>query len=542
MASTLFFGGESQSITNLDAKKIRQNVQAIIVNDFSLQTGILYKNKEVLENPIYWHKFIVNNAEDFSRDLILKTILDHVQPLDLIPVFFLKEGSSASFLARNCGAAIEKICKDNLIIDNPYVKNQPFKLSIILRYSTTNDVKIDVSKNISKVLRKRTNTATSTINLENFYQDSDLSEFCILSQPKLMSYVLHLSRLSKPKSIILSNNEIRSLVPIEALWGINVTSLDLRNNLIMSLTELEPLTQLKITELWLEGNPLCDNYDEHTYIQRVKEYCPKIERLDGVLLKHNGFPSFRRNFLCNSSGHDLVDQFLEYYFTSYDSSNRAMLKNLYHKGALFSLTADYHPMQLSSPSAQLKRYKTYSRNVLSLADLSRSDLNLQQGSKAIIDLLNLLPPSEHDPYSFTVDLIHYSDVCAIVVVTGVFKELPESILDAERFMGFNRCFALESINGEYCIINEQMHVFNALTSQQVKAFKHERPIRPQMLPPAQTPKQKSQIITAMKLITNLTTEWAKKCLEECHYDLKNALALFVDLYKVDKIPADGFQN
>jgi Leucine-rich repeat (LRR) protein len=148
-----------------------------------------------------------------------------------------------------------------------------------LRFATTNEVKIDVSKNISKVLRKRTNTTTATINLENFYQDPDLTEFCVLSQPKLMSYVLHLSRLTKPKALVLSNNEIRSLVPIEALWGVNITSLDLRNNLIMSLTELEPLTQLKITELWLEGNPLCDNYDEHTYIQRIKEYCPKIEKL-----------------------------------------------------------------------------------------------------------------------------------------------------------------------------------------------------------------------------------------------------------------------
>lgn len=92
----------------------------------------------------------------------------------------------------------------------------------------------------------------------------------------------------------------------------------------------------------------------------------------------------------------------------------------------------------------------------------------------------------------------------------MFKEFPETILDMERYMGFNRCFVLESINGEYCIINEQLHVFNALSSQQVKAFKHERPMRPQMLSTAQTPKQKSQVITAMKLITNLTTEWAKK--------------------------------
>lgn len=55
---------------------------------------------------------------------------------------------------------------------------------------------------------------------------------------------------------------------------------------------------------------------------------------------------------------------------------------------------------------RLKRYKTYARNVLSLADLSRSELNLKQGGAAIIDLLNLLPASEHDPYSFTVDLIY----------------------------------------------------------------------------------------------------------------------------------------
>jgi hypothetical protein len=85
-----------------------------------------------------------------------------------------------------------------------------------------------------------------------------------------------------------------------------------------------------------------------------------------------------------------------------------MLKSLYHKSALFSVTAEYQPMQLSSPNAQLKRYKTYSRNLLSLADFSRTDLNLQQGHKAVIDLLNLLPSTEHDPYSFTVDLIHHS--------------------------------------------------------------------------------------------------------------------------------------
>lgn len=57
--------------------------------------------------------------------MILKTILDHVQPFDLIPVYFHKAQSTAAFLARNCGAAIEKIAKDNLIVENPYKKDSP---------------------------------------------------------------------------------------------------------------------------------------------------------------------------------------------------------------------------------------------------------------------------------------------------------------------------------------------------------------------------------------------------------------------------------
>lgn len=60
MTTNMFCGSDNQSITNLDARKIRQSPQAIVVTDFSIQTGVIYKNKEVLENPINWHKFIVS--------------------------------------------------------------------------------------------------------------------------------------------------------------------------------------------------------------------------------------------------------------------------------------------------------------------------------------------------------------------------------------------------------------------------------------------------------------------------------------------------
>lgn len=32
-----------------------------------------------------------------------------------------------------------------------------------------------------------------------------------------------------------------------------------------------------------------------------------------------------------------------------------------------------------------------------------------------------------------------------------------------------------------------------------------------------------------------------RCLDECNYDLKEALRLFVDLYKNDKIPEGAFE-
>lgn len=58
----------------------------------------------------------------------------------------------------------------------------------------------------------------------------DLTEFCILSQPKIMYFVFHLARSLQPAIIKLGYNEIETLNPFQALWGIPITSLDLRNN------------------------------------------------------------------------------------------------------------------------------------------------------------------------------------------------------------------------------------------------------------------------------------------------------------------------
>lgn len=59
---------------------------------------------------------------------------------------------------------------------------------------------------------------------------SDLTEFCILSQPKILYFVLHLAKSLQPAVLKMGYNEIQILNPFHALWGVNVTSVDLRNN------------------------------------------------------------------------------------------------------------------------------------------------------------------------------------------------------------------------------------------------------------------------------------------------------------------------
>jgi len=240
-------------------------------------------------------------------------------------------------------------------------------------------------------------------------------------------------------------------------------------------------------------------------------------------LGQKGFLAFRRNFLCNSDGQDLVDQFLEHYFTLYDSANRSILEGLYHKNAMFSLNCQYLPGQVTTATASLGVYKSISRNLKLLSDLARSEEYLSRGGSNIIKTLCSLPPTEHDPYTFTVDLLYYTESTAIITVTGVFREVAQSLLDSERIIGFTRTFTLASApNGEYNITNEQLYVSNATTQQQQRAFKFVRVAKANHLSvePAQTDKEKTEMAQALKAITSLNLEWSKKCLEDSQYDLK----------------------
>nr|CAI5857626.1 unnamed protein product [Callosobruchus analis] len=528
---------------------------AVTVTESNLQAGVVYKNKNLIDNVNLWHKFIIHNAGNFSRNDVLTAVLDHVFPFDLIPVSYGKEKNYCYFLARNCATAIQKLCKDNLVVPNPYNKSTPFKLEIILRFSTTTLFKVDVQKNISAVLEKRFDPTRRLLDLTRFQDDPDLSEFCPLGQPKIMFFVLHLSRNLIPETYILRENKIRLLHSFDALKVCvsSIRRIDLANNQIEEHGLLTPLVLYKLHHLVLEGNPLCDQYGYNSsdYIRDMLTMFPHLETLDGIPIKVNDLPAVRTNFICNLEGLDLVNQFLEHYFALYDSQNRMAVENLYHPSAMFSLNSTFHTNQANSTIYKYSnKYQSISRNLKMLADFSKSSDCLFVKAPEIAKTLCNLPATEHDRLSFKVDLIFHSDRMSVVCVDGLFREHPENLLDPERVYGFSRTFVLRtepnsSGDMECLITNELYHVYNAFTSQRLSAFKkgrsRPRPTLQVDIPnKPQTVREFRQINDALRMITGLNVDWAKKCLEECDHDLKKALSLFVDLYKLDKIPNEAF--
>lgn len=131
----------------------------------------------------------------------------------------------------------------------------------------------------------------------------------------------------------------------------------------------------------------------------------------------------------------------------------------------------------------------------------------------------------------------------MIVVSGIFREPSDHLLIPEKFYSFNRTFVLYCLNAqEFCIVNEQVHLTNATTQQQQKAFKFEKPTTTYTLEVStpQNIREENELVEALRQITTLNDEWSRKCLEECNYNLKKALILFTDLYKVDKIPPEAF--
>lgn len=527
----------------MSAKQIiKQRNAGVLLDSDSIRAGLLSK-KFMIKDANVWHAFVIHCEQYMDRNKLLQIILDYVYPLELVPLKFQSlERDEYIFFAKECSEAIHKLCANNLIIPNPYDRMSPIRMEIILHYALVNELRISIVDRMKSVIFSLFNTSNKTLYLDNFSKNEGLQDYMPLSQPKILYYVLSAAASLNVKIIRLRNNDIRTWTSQEILWKFtSLTHLDLRNNKIEDLSSFKCLKDMKLLGIYFDGNPLCDKLDEYTYVSELKQIFPNLQKIDGELVSRDGVPAVRQNFLCDKNGFPIVNKFIEIYFHLYDK-DRKSLEDLYHVNAICSITNLYKIGQTTSNEARLRPYQINCRNLLAMADIQRSNQYLFRGNHCIVRKLLDLPQVEHDPYSLSIDLVFYSDITAVINVCGVFRENPTSVLDAERHLGFMRSFVLKNCNGEYLIMNEMIHVYNALSSQVSNSFRIAPPMTDCKLPEPKTLKDKEKATEAVEMLTGLTKEWARRFLEKCSYDIVTCIKTFMDMHKIDKIPPKAFNH
>lgn len=519
-------------------------------NSFDAMCGPGYRGSrefKFIHGKDYWHKVTVLQGATGNKEDILKRIMDFVYPADLLPVMCRDDGVHLYFLIRRCGKAIEKLCRVRMKIETPL---DPIHLRIVLGFANVKDIPLNMQMCLTKAITKRYNHTRKYLDLSNFHNDPELVDvlFCPLSQHKMLHCVFNLAvnYHLNIKNLNLANNGIsfvRNLGSSTPFKQIN--KIDLRQNSISSAAELVHLRQSLIRELLLDLNPMCEKYScEKEYINDVRNAIPTLVKLDGVTLPAPGFPRTIKNFVLLQDDILLADQFIRQYFTLYDSEHRKKLEGLYYKEALFSLSATYLPAQSTSNTARLTEYTIESRNLLKLSDYSKNLRVLHRGPESIMGTICKLPTTEHDRYSFRVDVTKCNSG-VVISVKGVFKE--PTILKAPLIRSFYRVFVLKEINPKcFQIANESLHISNATTKEAETAFKVTKPVITRKMLASKTgnlsENEKTQMTDTMSMLTTMNKKWSNKCLEETQWEIKEALIVFTELYKMNKIPQEAFSG
>ncbi|KAK0074006.1 hypothetical protein PV326_012835, partial [Microctonus aethiopoides] len=464
--------------------------------------------------------------------------------------------------------------------DRRITTDDGFKLGIKVRPGYPNCEVDDVLKERMKLaMAKRYVAETNSLDLSQFHRDPELVQdyFCALFRPIMLTSVLDIVAEAIPNlhALNLSNNKFSIIEKLNVLWKKfpNLKILYIGDNKLKELNQIDALKDLSLEELQLKGNPLCNRYENRNdnYISDVRKRFPKLLRLDGAELpkpivfdiveEEVILPPMKIKFVNDPRAEKIAVQFMQQYYTVFDSDSRQPLLDAYHADACFSLTI--------APSSQIQKFNKYlpdNRNLLRTNDTARRRKLLKQGRLPIVSYISEMPKTQHYLNSFTMDINLVTEGMMLVTVTGCFKELDTK---DQPIRSFNRTFIIVPEGTGYCIKNEQHHLSHPTVDQE-KQMLNSQPIlstsssQPQpeqanitnaVLPdPSQQVLQSSsateepsieiqqQMTMMLSQQTNMNLEWSFKCLKEVQWNYDRAFIAFNDFFKSGAIPSVAFQK
>ncbi|XP_075426180.1 LOW QUALITY PROTEIN: nuclear RNA export factor 1-like [Ascaphus truei] len=400
-----------------------------------------------------WFKVTIPHGNKYDEGWLL----GHLQGACSVPFTPLEyhcDHSRVHFYVED--AATAKALKH---MSRTFTDRENFKVTILTRPSPPppslqRDMKDEEIEHFKSCMQKRYDGAQQVLDMKSLRSDPDLIANkidLVLNRRICMHTMLRIIAENVPEllSLDISNNKLYRLDDMTELHlkVPNLKILNLSQNQLMSDRELDRIKGLKLEELWLDGNPLCDNFRDHTsYISAVRERFPKLLRLDGHDLPPpitfdvetpTTLPPCKGSYLGTDDIKALVLRFLQQYYSYYDAENRQDLLNVYHDEACCSLSIPYLPGQVSSRSS-LGEYFMDSRNVKRLKDPNLRYKLLKYKRLNVVSFLSELPRTQHDLNSFVVDINAHSNMLLCFVVDGIFKEAEGPSNDSVR--AFSRVF------------------------------------------------------------------------------------------------------
>uniref|UniRef100_A0A182P4G9 NTF2 domain-containing protein n=1 Tax=Anopheles epiroticus TaxID=199890 RepID=A0A182P4G9_9DIPT len=534
--------------------------------------GLVNQRKKLQPSNTAWYEVRIPYGNKYEKEFILRSIQQAISPQVFIPLYYKAIESLASFFVEDFQVA-EAIQRANRTIQMPDGRRM---ILIVRSNHPPTQVNEQLKMRMKQAMVKRYNPQTKGLDLQKFHADPDLSDiFCALFRPQIMLAAIEIiaEHIPEIEALNLNENKLYMLDHLKSMTTKmpHLKVLYMAKNRIPYMNTLDSLKGLKLVELNLMENPLRKHFDDNAIyvryitaheITEVRKRFPKVIKLDDIDLPppisfdvpedDMKLPEAKASFLTDTSGADLVRQFLEQYFTIYDSDNRQPLLEAYHEHAMFSLTVN---TTYQSNQQKLGAYISGSRNIKHKTDLDSRCRFLKQGRLQVVSHLSSLPPSKHDLTSFAVDLTLFTPHMLQLTVTGVFKERKDNA-STEPLRSFQRSLVIVPANGGFCIRNEMLHINSVTRAQENKCFKPLENGAGMAPPPAvATPavvgvaatapmvpddNTKLQMIQALSMQTNMNAEWSKRCLEETNWDYPRAEFAFNELHKGNRIPAEAF--
>ncbi|XP_023240608.1 nuclear RNA export factor 1-like [Centruroides sculpturatus] len=513
------------------------------------------RNSQADTDPEYtWYRISIPHGKKMGKNFVLKSITSSCK-VPFTPYNYEIHNATAVFYVT--GYQTANAIKD---VHKRITTPDGFKMSVNVTESPPPIPSIDegISEKIKTVMSKHYDSMIHKLDLSTFHSDNDLCQegiYVPISRRNVMSCVVQIIKEHIPliQQLDLSKNRLNNLEDLAPLVTVckNLKILILKNNKLKRMAVLDALKGLDLVELTLDGNPLCDNYkDQSTYISAVREKFPKIIKLDGQdlpapilfsLETHEVLPSSKESSFPSEDVKNIVVQFLEQYYTIYDSSDRQPLLEAYHDQAMFSMSV-VRNAQSPRDGGKLQDYISDSRNLMRVLDPNLRHKLLRQGKLSIVSALSEMPKTQHDPNSFTVDVSYVSQALMCFTVTGVFKEVNSKINNVP-LRTFSRTFVVIPQGQGFSIINEMLYITNA-TAGQNKAYKMVAPTPTPSPAPSneRTAEEQQQMVIEFSKQTGMNFDFSAKCLDENDWDFQKAATVFQTLNERGSIPVEAFQK